>query len=102
MKVLVDIDGVLAYGKENHRDYSICKPNIAAISFFNYLYKLGHIIVIYTSRFFCDKEITEGWLLKNGILYHEIIFDKPQADIYFDDKAVNIDIIFELFGHKNV
>ena len=35
--------------------------------------------------------ITEKWLLKNNVKYHSLMFGKPNADYYVDDKNISID-----------
>ena len=71
------------------------------IAFCNGLYNLGHKIIIHTSRGMLTnnnniQEIEKKYsakikniLQKNKIKYHELIFGKPFADIYIDDKSIN-------------
>lgn len=59
----------------------------------------GHKIIILTARHMvsCNgdvnlveqkmRKLTEDWLSKHKIPYHELIFGKPYADFYIDDKA---------------
>jgi capsule biosynthesis phosphatase len=66
------------------------------------LYKRGDTIIIHTARGMLTnnndlskveeelKELTEEWLLKNNVPYHSLIFGKPYADYYIDDKAINV------------
>jgi GTP:adenosylcobinamide-phosphate guanylyltransferase len=60
----------------------------------------GHKVVILTARGMLStgskeaaekrwRPTVEWWLEKNGIKYDELIFGKPFADVYVDDKAVN-------------
>lgn len=46
----------------------------------------GIRVVIYTSRH--DKKRTVEWLERHRIPHDKIVFGKPAADIYVDDKGV--------------
>lgn len=71
------------------------------IEFCNGLYNLGHKIIIHTSRGMLSnnnnvqeiekkyRKKIENILAKNNIKYNELIFGKPFADIYIDDKSIN-------------
>jgi hypothetical protein len=71
------------------------------ISLLKNLKKLGHTIIIYTARQMNSYNhnigrairdiglVTFQTLEKFNIEYDEIIFGKPIADIYIDDKALN-------------
>ena len=86
-----DIDGTICDSSEG---YAKSKPNAKVIDQINDLYHAGHTIKIYTAR---GKASGVDWQLHTleqlwnwGVCYHEISFDKPSADVYVDDKAVNI------------
>jgi len=87
LTIAVDLDGVLCYGeywgKEN------VKPNTENIKFINEL-SLSHYIVIHTARRREWAKHTINWLHRYNVRYHAIHFDKMPADVYIDDKAVNI------------
>lgn len=87
MKYLVDIDGILCKNG-SYTEYATATPLNDNIQKINSLYEAGHKIIIYTSRLSIDSEVTKAWLGKNGVKYHETIFDKPTADFYIDDKAI--------------
>jgi dTDP-glucose 4,6-dehydratase len=85
-----DIDGTICDSKDG---YHKAKPYPEIIDFINELYYKGHTIKIYTAR---GKATNMNWelftleqLFRWGVNYHEITFNKPAADIYIDDKAVN-------------
>jgi uncharacterized HAD superfamily protein len=83
----VDIDGVLC--KERRKgwlSYSTAKPIWKNISKVNRLFDEGHIILIYTARLECDREVTEQWLRENKVKYTALILGKLRADYYIDDK----------------
>lgn len=57
-------------------------------------YKKGAHIVIYTARQPIWYPETHAWLIKYKVPFHGItMLMKPGADIYIDDKALNIDDI---------
>jgi hypothetical protein len=74
-------------------DYSKAEPIITRITRVNELYATGHRIKIYTARGSETgidwKNTTESQLANWGLMYHELYFGKPSADIYVDDKACN-------------
>lgn len=54
-------------------------------------YKGGAHIIIYTARQPRYYPATHAWLIKNEVPFHGIaMLLKPGADIYIDDKALNI------------
>jgi len=87
-----DLDGTLC--NEMLGDYERSIPNMDVISKVNQLFDEGHIIKIFTGRGSKTgidwREFTEKQLNSWGVKYHELIMGKPVADIFIDDKAVNI------------
>ena len=86
-----DIDGTICtntYGK-----YEKAVPFKERIKGINFLYKKGHIIKLFTARgttTSIDWEvITRKQLADWGLNYHELIFGKPEADFFIDDKSFN-------------
>jgi len=61
----------------------------------NRLYDEGHRIPLYTARGATTgidwRELTERQLREWKVYYHELYMGKPTADIYVDDKALNLD-----------
>ena len=103
MRIVFDVDDTIS---TNHRklSYDKCIPNKSVIRKINYLHDaLGYQIVLHTSRgmISCEgdldriiaknKKTLEDWLEKNDVHYDEIIFGKPIADLYVDDKAMSLD-----------
>lgn len=87
-----DIDGVLC--DDLLGDYQNSKPRKDIISKINQLYEEGNIIKIFTGRGSQTgidwTEFTKQQLESWGVKYHQLIFEKPVADVFIDDKAVNI------------
>jgi len=87
-----DIDGVLC--DDMLGDYKKSRPRKDIITKINQLYSEGNNIKIFTGRGSKTgidwKKFTEKQLRFWGVKYHELIFGKPVADIFIDDKAINI------------
>lgn len=87
-----DIDGTLCDTAGS--DYKNSIPRKDIISKVNQLYDRGHTIKIFTGRGATSgidwREFTEEQLKSWGVKYHELIMGKPKADIFIDDKAINI------------
>jgi len=92
MVYVVDIDGILCDAPPTHsvEAFRSRVPNKENIALVNALYNAGHKIILFTSRRSSDKgvvKVTKEWLASWGVKYHELKFDKPQADLYVDDHA---------------
>lgn len=87
-----DLDNTLLYTEGT--DYKNSKPIQKAIDKVNKLYNEGHTIKIFTargSRSGIDwRDFTKIQLIYYGIKYHEVILGKPHADIFIDDKGINV------------
>lgn len=93
--ICFDVDGTLV-----HDLYNDQRPIKKNVEYCNELYRNGHTIVLYSSRGMLSKggdmllieesrPFIEEVLKKCGVLYHSLIFGKPYADLYIDDKAVS-------------
>lgn len=98
--IVMDLDDTICY--TINRDFENSKPNIDVIKKINELYNKGWKIIICTARGAKScatllmreekyRKITEDWLNKNNVKYTEVIFGKPNADYYVDDKNLNIE-----------
>ena len=101
-KLVIDLDDTIAC-KQNGQDFLSSKPNADVIAKVNKLHdELGFEVVVHTSRGMvsCDGDYSaifdkyygkvKWWLGKNGVHYDDIIFMKPLADLYVDDKAMGV------------
>lgn len=86
--IMVDFDGTLTLGGRFWTDDKI-EPNQKIIDWVNKKYREGNCIIIYTARPYEVMRETVAWLIKHEVKYHGINMDKPGAQIYLDDKAVN-------------
>jgi carbamoyl-phosphate synthase large subunit len=87
-----DIDGTIC---STNCEYKDAEPFINVINYINKLYESGNKIIMFTSRgtksginwYDFTKNQIDTW----GLQYHKLIMGKPQADIFIDDRAINID-----------
>jgi len=97
--LVVDIDGVIASIVDDG-DYSRAKPIKKNISFLNKLKKSGLKIIYYTARGSASgknwEDLTKEQFKKWGVIFDELKFGKPAADLYIDDKAAVPLILSEL------
>jgi carbamoyl-phosphate synthase large subunit len=86
-----DLDGTIC--TENCA-YDKAVPIESVVRRVNQLYQQGHKIIIATARGAasgtCWRSLVEQQLACWGVLYHEIKMEKPYADYYVDNKAVDI------------
>jgi hypothetical protein len=86
-----DIDGTLCTNTEGA--YETAKPFRDVIRFVNKLYAAKHRIILFTARGSTTginwSKLTRAQMKRWGVKYHELLFGKPTADIYIDDKAIN-------------
>lgn len=99
--IVIDIDGTICNAE--NRDYPNAVSIKPVIEKINFLYNKGYRIILYSSRgmnsFKGDlnlilkntKPVLEQWLKNNNVMFHELIFGKPLADWYVDDKALSVE-----------
>ena len=111
VKIVFDIDDTIC-SNVRRLGYKYCVPDLEVIKKINYLHdELGFTIVLHTARGMVscngdidkiiekNKRVTEDWLANHDVHYDELIFGKPIADLYVDDKALNVeDFKKEEFG----
>ena len=87
-----DIDGTLCSTVHNG-NYHDAIPIFKRISHVNFLYNHGNHIIIFTARGSTTginwRKATVAQLHDWGLLYHQLILGKPEADVFIDDKAFN-------------
>lgn len=103
MRVCVDIDGVIANFPSSDISYSDVSPIVGAVKSLLKLKEEGHYIILYTARHMRSTNGNIGlvvakqgrtlleWLEKHSIVYDEIYFGKPWADLYIDDNALRFE-----------
>lgn len=93
--LLIDIDGTICDDIKNEDShlYSSAKPIPGALEKCNEWYEKGAQINFFTARESKDREVTEGWLQREGFKYHSLVMDKPrikdgQEYIWIDNRKV--------------
>jgi len=101
MRVCFDLDNTLVTYPRIPNDYTTVAPIAPMIELARSLHDDGHTVIVYTARRMKTHggnigavikdigNITFDTLKKFDIPYDELIFGKPIADIYIDDRAVN-------------
>jgi hypothetical protein len=93
MKYVFDLDGTLCTLTNGF--YKEAEPKQDIIDIVNYLFDLGHEIVIFTARGQTTGtdhyELTAKQLKEWGVKYHCLRMGKESADYYIDDKAMHPD-----------
>jgi capsule biosynthesis phosphatase len=101
MRICFDLDNTLVTYPTIHGDYSTVKPIFKMINLLRFLKQEGHTIIIYTARRMGTHKHNLGVTIKDigyqtfktleefNIPYDELLFGKPLADIYIDDRAIN-------------
>jgi len=89
-----DFDGVIGTLTKDNA-YAESKPVISIIDTINKLFMAGNQIIIFTARGYVTginwEKLTKNQLKKWNVKYHQLIFGKPAADYYIDDKNLMID-----------
>lgn len=101
LRICFDLDNTLVTYPTIPGDYTSVKPIEKNIKLLNNLKNDGHEIIIHTARRMLTHKNNIGKVIKDiglvtfenlekfNIQYDELIFGKPIADIYIDDKALN-------------
>lgn len=101
LRICFDLDNTLVTYPEIPDDYRTVKPIYKNINLLKNLKEAGHEIIIYTARRMTTHNNNIGRVIKDialttintldglNIQYDELIFGKPIADVYIDDKALN-------------
>ncbi|MFB3785600.1 MAG: hypothetical protein ACE15F_04445 [bacterium] len=87
-----DVDGTLCTNTEG--EYEKAVPFSDVIEQVNRLYEEGHEILLLTARGSTTnidwRAATERQLRDWGVKYHRLYLGKPTAQVYIDDKAINL------------
>lgn len=96
-KYIFDIDNTIL--EVHDGDYKNAQPIQYRIDIVNRLYRTGNHITYWTARGARSKvdwcSFTEKQLADFGCLYHTLRCDKPDYDIWVDDKAINASVYFD-------
>jgi capsule biosynthesis phosphatase len=101
MRVCFDLDNTLVTYPSIPGDYTTVKPIMNMINLAQKMKAEGHTIIIHTARRMTTHKNNVGAVIKDigaltfktladfNIPYDELLFGKPIADMYIDDRAVN-------------
>ena len=93
-----DVDGTICTITED-KDYSKALPIEGRIERINNLYDSGNTIIFHTARGFVTRkdwyEVTKRQLDEWNVKYHKLYMNKPNADLYIDDKGVEDKLFFD-------
>lgn len=99
-----DLDGTLC--TQEGLNYEGAEPIASRIETVNALFDSGHEVTIFTARGSGTgidyEELTTVQLAKWGVKFHKLIFGKPAADSYIDDKAIHSDTFFWDLGSEGL
>lgn len=103
-KYVIDIDGTICTQDGTEYANAVAKHDV--IAKVNKLYDEGNTIVLFTARGYETgidwSETTLIQLQLWGVKYHDLIFGKPSADVYVDDKACHVDDFMDINTAKHV
>ena len=83
--IAVDIDGTIC---TVNPDYSRCRVLPGARESLQRLRDQGFLIYLHTGRHINQHDVTVKWLADNAIPYDLVVFGKPPARYYIDDRAI--------------
>ena len=99
-RFVFDIDGVIAK-LEPQLNYAKTSANEKMVRIINKLYDMGNEIVLFTARGYVTgidwSETTKQQLASWGVKYHQLMFGKPNADYYIDDKMLDMNHLYQIF-----
>lgn len=96
-----DLDGTICT-QEKSGEYHLASPIEKVVEKIRVLHVMGDRIVIYTARGMNTAGgdptkipidlliMTEKWLERHDVPYHQLVFGKPAGDVYVDDKGMNV------------
>lgn len=103
MRIVIDLDGVVAQLKRPGQTYADILPVPGAVDRLRALRAQGHYVIIQTARNMktCEGnlgrvmrnvgQVTFEWLTQYGVEYDEIYFGKPNGDLYIDDRGARFE-----------
>ena len=92
MVIYIDIDETICLSPDKP-NYTTSTPIYENIQKANKLYDEGHLIVYWTARGTGTginwADITKKQFKEWGVKYHDLKFNKPNYDLFIDDKNLN-------------
>lgn len=100
MRICFDLDNTLCENRMPGQEYKDVLPKEGAAEYLHHLRSGGHYIIIHTARNMVTYNNNLGqvianqapvvidWLARHGFVYDELLFGKPHADYFVDDKGI--------------
>ncbi len=100
MRICFDLDNTLCENRQAGQEYKDVLPKEGAVEYLQSLRDKGHYIIIHTARNMVTYNNNLGqiianqapvvidWLKKYNFVYDELLFGKPHADYFVDDKGI--------------
>jgi hypothetical protein len=85
--VCIDIDHTICHSDGPGR-YAEATCIDGAADAIRSLRAAGWIVVLFTARHFNHWATTQTWLAENDLEYDQLVFGKPPARYYVDDRAI--------------
>lgn len=85
--ICIDLDGTLCRSA-GPGTYADAEPIPGAQPVVRQLRESGWVVVLWTARHFNHWRVTAEWLSRHGFEYDQIVFGKPPARYYIDDRAI--------------
>jgi len=113
-RICFDLDNTICENKKPGEEYQDVLPKPGAVEYLKELKSNGHYIIIYTARnmvthnnnlgkiLAIQAPIVIDWLKKYDIPYDELLFGKPHADYFVDDKGITFTNFETLKKHLNI
>lgn len=99
-RFVFDIDGVIAK-LEPQLKYEETSANERMVRIINKLYDMGNEIILFTARGYVTgidwTDTTRKQMEEWGVKYHQLLFGKPNADYYIDDKMLDRNRLYDIF-----
>ena len=94
LTICCDIDGIIAQKVVNN-NYENAAPIPGNIKIINRYFDMGHRILLFTARGDTTgidwSETTKNQMARWGVKYTKLMFGKPAADIYIDDRFFDLE-----------
>lgn len=81
----IDLDGTVC---TINSDYSQCEPLPGSLDALKTLQARGFSIYLHTGRHINNARVTQAWLDRFEVPHDLVVFGKPPARIYLDDRGM--------------
>lgn len=91
--ICLDFDGVLHDPTNRDEGFRMGKPVEGALHAVEKLLRAGHTLVIHScrARYASDRDHVQAWLAYFHFPPIHVVYTKPPADVYIDDRAVRFE-----------